>query len=64
MSKFLKQSNHIRDEHLDLLETLQEHREQLHVLVQSTHVITKMHESAEWINIRERRIEKIDLVAR
>ena len=25
MSKFLKQSNHIRDERLDLLETLQEH---------------------------------------
>ena len=29
MSKFLKQSNHIRDERLDLSETLQEHCEQL-----------------------------------
>ena len=29
MSRFLKQSNHIRDERLDLLGTLQEHCEQL-----------------------------------
>ena len=29
MSKFLKQSSHIRDERLDVLETLQEHHKQL-----------------------------------
>ena len=29
MPKFLKQSSHIGDERLDLLEALQEHREQL-----------------------------------
>ena len=31
---------------------------------QSTHAITKIHASAEWIKIRERRVEKIDLVTR
>ena len=33
MSKFLKQSNHIRDERLDLLERLQEQREQLLIVL-------------------------------
>ena len=36
----------------------------LHARAQSTHAITKMYASATWIKIRERREEKIDLVAR